>query len=199
MKTEFSSQKISSLEDLDINAIPIVDVSLPLYHELASGGMLPQGPVCPWPKDPTLELYGIRNLEINVDMDPEFIEDIRNATPEKPIEITLVNTSSQPEVIESIRTTQEKYPELENPVIHDTAVKASIADMAKGLTKNLGYAIKNGRVSKEIREERYSICKSCPHFIEDSKRCSECGCFMETKTWIGANPKYLCPKNKWPK
>lgn len=76
-------------------------------------------------------------------------------------------------------------------------VKASPIQMAKGLVKNVGQAMAHGRVSKEIREERYDTCKSCPFFIEDSKRCSECGCFMEAKTWIGGDPDALCPKQKW--
>jgi hypothetical protein len=82
-------------------------------------------------------------------------------------------------------------------VQHDTTVKASIAKMASGLFKTASYAISNGKVSAEIREERYNVCKECPYFIEDSKRCSECGCFMAAKTWVAAEPKLLCPKNKW--
>lgn len=120
---------------------------------LACDGVLPSGPVCPWPQAIVTE-------------------------------------------------TLKKFPihsAIKTPIRHDTAVKASISDMAKGLFKNAGYAIKNGKVSSEIREERYNICKACPHFIEESKRCSECGCFMEAKTWIGADPKMLCPKQKWPR
>jgi len=102
----------------------------------------------------------------------------------------------QPQVTEILETM--RAPKVLNAkVVHDTAVKASISDMAKGLFKNAGYAIKNGRVNSEIREERYAVCKACPHFIEDSKRCSECGCFMEAKTWVGADPNVLCPKQKW--
>lgn len=80
---------------------------------------------------------------------------------------------------------------------HDKKVKASIQQMAGGLVGNIGRAIQHGRVSAEIREERYDTCKACPHFIEKSKRCSECGCFMEAKTWVGGPPDLLCPKKKW--
>ena len=76
-------------------------------------------------------------------------------------------------------------------------VKATFNDMAKGLMKTTGQAIRYGKVSGEIREERYATCKECPYFLEESKRCSECGCFMEAKTWIGGNPDELCPKKKW--
>ena len=76
-------------------------------------------------------------------------------------------------------------------------VKASVGDMAKGLVKVAGQAVRNGRVSEEIRNERYDTCKGCPAFIKDSKRCSECGCFMESKTWIGGDPNTLCPLKKW--
>lgn len=83
------------------------------------------------------------------------------------------------------------------PIKHATTVKPSVGQMAKGLVKVAGQALANGRVSEEIRNERYDTCKSCPFFIEDSKRCSECGCFMEAKTWVGGNPDALCPKKKW--
>lgn len=72
-----------------------------------------------------------------------------------------------------------------------------IGKMAAGLVKTATQAARNGRVSKEIRDERYKTCKACPLFDQKSKRCTDCGCFMEAKTWIGGNPDYLCPKQKW--
>lgn len=122
--------------------------------ELSCDGVIPTGPVCPWPK-------------------PEGFE---------------VKTRRSIYTVESFKQ-----------VKHATVVKASAADMAKGLFRNTAAALTGGKVSKEIRDERYEICKACPHFIEQSKRCSECGCFMEAKTWINAKPSVLCPKNKWPK
>ena len=80
---------------------------------------------------------------------------------------------------------------------HATSVKASVSKMAGGLLKTAGQAMRHGKVSAEIREERYDTCKTCPAFIEDSKRCSECGCFMEAKTWVGGDPDMLCPQKKW--
>ena len=80
---------------------------------------------------------------------------------------------------------------------HAKKVTASTGKMAKGLLKTAGQAIRHGKVSEKIREERYDTCKACPFFVEESKRCSECGCFMEAKTWVGGNPDVLCPKQKW--
>jgi hypothetical protein len=80
---------------------------------------------------------------------------------------------------------------------HATKVKASTTKMAGGLLKATGQALRHGKVSAEIREERYDTCKTCPAFIEKSKRCSECGCFMEAKTWIGGDKDMLCPLKKW--
>lgn len=82
---------------------------------------------------------------------------------------------------------------------HDTKVSVTPAQMAKGFLRTATQAIANGKVDTALREQRYNICKECPHFIEESKRCSECGCFMEAKTWVAGDPKMLCPKNKWPK
>jgi len=97
-----------------------------------------------------------------------------------------------------VENTKKQVPQFK-AIKHDTVVKASAAKMASGLLKNVGYLASNGKVNSEIRQERYDICLECPHFIEDSKRCSECGCFMEAKTWIAAEPSLLCPKNKWPR
>ena len=82
-------------------------------------------------------------------------------------------------------------------IVHATSVKASAGNIATGLVRSAAQAIANGRVSEEIRNERYDTCKKCPFFIEKSKRCSECGCFMEAKTWIGGDPSTLCPQKKW--
>ena len=78
-----------------------------------------------------------------------------------------------------------------------TKVNASAGKMAGGLLRTAGQALRHGKVSAEIREERYDTCKSCPFFVEDSKRCSDCGCFMEAKTWVGGDPNMLCPQKKW--
>lgn len=84
-----------------------------------------------------------------------------------------------------------------NGAKHATKVNAGIGKMAKGLVQVAGQAVRSGKVTEEIRNERYDTCKGCPFFIEDSKRCSECGCFMEAKTWIGGDPDMLCPQKKW--
>ena len=76
-------------------------------------------------------------------------------------------------------------------------VEASVGKMAGGLLKTAGQALFNGKVSAEIREERYDTCKACPFFVRDSKRCSDCGCFMEAKTWINGDPDIMCPKKLW--
>lgn len=80
---------------------------------------------------------------------------------------------------------------------HTTRVEASVGKMGRGLLKTAGQALRHGRVSAEIRNERYNTCKACPLFDPESKRCTDCGCFMEAKTWVGGNPDMLCPKQKW--
>ena len=85
----------------------------------------------------------------------------------------------------------------DHSVKHATKVKASTTKMASGLLRTAGQAIRHGKVSSEVREERYNTCKACPAFVEGSKRCSECGCFMEAKSWVGGDPKTLCPLKKW--
>lgn len=74
---------------------------------------------------------------------------------------------------------------------------ATVGKMARGLMKTGAQAIRHGKVSGEIREERYDTCKKCPFFNAESKRCTDCGCFMEAKTWVGGDPDQLCPQKKW--
>ena len=76
-------------------------------------------------------------------------------------------------------------------------IQASAGKMAKGLLRTAGQAIRNGKVTSEVREERYATCKACPLFDPQSKRCTDCGCFMEAKTWVGGDPDLLCPQQKW--
>jgi len=58
-------------------------------------------------------------------------------------------------------------------------------------------------VPKEIAEERWEICKGCPHLKYDETnpdtnkkdgRCTECGCFMNVKVHYAAAE---CPIGKW--
>ena len=72
-----------------------------------------------------------------------------------------------------------------------------IKKMAGGLLRTGRQALINGKVQSHVREGRYAICKTCPSFDSKSKRCGECGCFMEAKTWIGGDPDKLCPLKKW--
>ena len=84
-----------------------------------------------------------------------------------------------------------------NPPKRATKVKASSGDMAKGLVQNAGAFLRGGKFSKDVYDSRYNTCKNCPSFIEQSKRCSECGCFMKAKAWINQDPDKLCPLQKW--
>jgi len=92
---------------------------------------------------------------------------------------------------------QERNDRLMQMAGRPKKVQASVGQMAGGLLKTAKQAVRHGKVSSEIREERYDTCKACPFFNPDSKRCLDCGCFMEAKTWIGGDPNTLCPKKKW--
>jgi len=83
------------------------------------------------------------------------------------------------------------------PQSQATKVQATPRQMVSGLAKNAVQAVQHGKVTQEIRDERYATCQACSSFIEDSKRCSKCGCFMKTKTWIGGDKDVLCPLKKW--
>ena len=47
---------------------------------------------------------------------------------------------------------------------------------------------------KEMGAARMEICKACESYNDFTRRCGECGCFMEAKTlWPGSE----FPLNKW--
>lgn len=50
------------------------------------------------------------------------------------------------------------------------------------------------KVGPEIRQERMSICKVCPEFIELTSQCKKCGCLMNQKTKLS---NASCPLGKW--
>ena len=53
-----------------------------------------------------------------------------------------------------------------------------------------------GRVSPEVADARYSICKSCEFCLPVVRQCIKCGCFMKFKTTV---PHATCPEGKWGK
>ena len=79
----------------------------------------------------------------------------------------------------------------------EPAIKASKAEMATGLIKTAGQALRRGNCSPEIRTERLETCFQCPDYKKDQGRCSLCGCYMKAKSWVGGDPKKLCPRKKW--
>lgn len=50
------------------------------------------------------------------------------------------------------------------------------------------------KVGTQVREERMSICRVCPEFIELTSQCKKCGCFMNVKTKL---TNASCPLGKW--
>lgn len=104
-----------------------------------------------------------------------------------------------PDATEAEMRTYNEDGELESVTVVNLREKPTPGQMAIGLMKTAKQAVINGKVSSEIRNERYETCKACPSFDSSSKRCSECGCFMEAKTWVGGDPDRLCPLKKWEK
>jgi hypothetical protein len=46
----------------------------------------------------------------------------------------------------------------------------------------------------ELSEQRFSICKGCPEFMQLTSQCKKCGCVMSIKTKLEAAK---CPMGKW--
>ena len=65
----------------------------------------------------------------------------------------------------------------------------SIKDIAKGAIQGEGLL-----VEEAIFNERMDICATCPKFVHESARCTECGCFMNKKAMF---KKTECPLSLW--
>lgn len=64
-------------------------------------------------------------------------------------------------------------------------------DIVKHLNKTRG---KNLFANDKLYDDRLNVCKSCDKYDSEQKRCTECGCFIETKARIILDS---CPLNKW--
>jgi hypothetical protein len=53
---------------------------------------------------------------------------------------------------------------------------------------------KQERVNDIISDARYEICTKCPHFLNVTKQCKKCGCFMAAKTKL---KNATCPIGEW--
>jgi hypothetical protein len=71
---------------------------------------------------------------------------------------------------------------------------------ARNLAKEMWKTGKNAArglpvlVTADLAFERFSTCEACPKFDKASTRCSECGCFMKTKTHLASAS---CPIGNW--
>ena len=50
------------------------------------------------------------------------------------------------------------------------------------------------QVSDEIKTQRLEICSKCDKYDEKQVRCTECGCFLESKASFSLDS---CPLGKW--
>ena len=82
-----------------------------------------------------------------------------------------------------------------------------VRDIATTHWKSLKAFLKGQHVivPQEVAQERWEICKQCPHLLYDETnpdtnkkdgRCTECGCFMNVKVHYDTAE---CPIDKWGK
>jgi len=69
-------------------------------------------------------------------------------------------------------------------------------ELAEQAAKDAASAYDEIKVSDEQRAERYSICQTCPNFVQLTTTCTKCGCFMAAKTYLSSAE---CPVGKWGK
>lgn len=76
----------------------------------------------------------------------------------------------------------------------------SMFQQARNLAKEMWKSGKNAAkglpviVPTEVGFERMTICEGCEKLEKASFRCTECGCFMKTKSQLASAS---CPLNKW--
>jgi hypothetical protein len=67
---------------------------------------------------------------------------------------------------------------------------------AQGETRPWDLLQPGSKTTDEIANQRYDICKACPEFINMTKQCKKCGCFMSLKVKLA---DAACPIDKWQK
>lgn len=88
-------------------------------------------------------------------------------------------------------------PDAQTPEAQTTAMKADAKKMAESLLDSASRLIREKRVTADVRAERLKTCETCPAFNKKKRRCNECGCFVDVKSWLGGDPTSLCPLSKW--
>ncbi len=91
--------------------------------------------------------------------------------------------TAEQELIKQQKQAEEDYV-LNNSISNEQAQSVTPLDLLN--SKNY--------INKEIRDNRYEICKGCEHFFNPIKMCRECGCNMPLKTWL---KEASCPIGKW--
>lgn len=104
---------------------------------------------------------------------------------------TYLAQKNNPKKVEEVRKMVEK---------EDISKYPSTFQMARNLFtqawKSTKEAISTGQllVEASTAQHRYSICEACSLFELKDKRCTACGCFMESKVHLQAAE---CPEGKW--
>ena len=89
------------------------------------------------------------------------------------------------------------FLEQEKETIHNFP---SVFQQARNLAKEMWKTGKNAAkglpviVPTEVGFDRMNICQSCDKLEKEAFRCTECGCFMKTKSQLAS---VSCPLNKW--
>ena len=76
-------------------------------------------------------------------------------------------------------------------------VEAALTDSEADHVTPLDLLHSDRYTTKEIRDERYAICKACPRLFQPTRTCRECGCFMGLKTWLKDAQCALHDEPKW--
>ncbi len=147
-------------------------MDLDIVKALSCDGVAPSGPVSAWPKE--------RNNQLHQLFTGGAAE---RAKRDLTAGANILNPEDEPGYVP--------------PTEHATKVEVSNVKMARNAAEAARIAFTKGKVSREIYDERFKTCQTCPSFIKDSQRCSKCGCFMKAKAWLAAKPEKLCPLAKW--
>jgi hypothetical protein len=96
--------------------------------------------------------------------------------------------------------TKEGIFKTESYMKEDTSRFPSAFKMARNLAKEMWKTSKNAAkglpilVPAEVGISRFSTCEICEHLDQANFRCTQCGCFMKTKTQLASAS---CPVGKW--
>jgi len=98
-------------------------------------------------------------------------------------------------VEDSLQLTEQAFAQLRSRYAQPP-LGSQLLSLAGAVVAECGAAIAGEPfVTEQQKSIRLSICEACEFFTPHNRRCSRCGCWMDSKAGLRSQD---CPESKWP-